>query len=207
MVKVYGPLMSLDASGSLGNAITFSKWKGRNLVRTRVVPSNPRSGPQVGMRAMLRFLAQYWASLSTAIKATWAERAAATNISPFNAFVSANQSRWRSFKDPSKEDPATETGVAPAAPTTTATGGIRQIQLSIVDGAQIPDWGWIIFRSGTTGFTPAYSNCVAIIPRVGTPTVHIDAGLVPGTYFYRIKGFMATGKDGTLEAEKTAAAT
>jgi hypothetical protein len=43
MAKVTGPLMSLDASGTVGKTTTFSKWKGRNYVRLRVTPLNPRS--------------------------------------------------------------------------------------------------------------------------------------------------------------------
>jgi len=204
MVKVAGPLFSLDASGTIGDAITASKWKGRNYFRSRVVPSNPKSGPQTGMRSMLSFLSKQWAGLSAANKATWDDRAKTTNISPFNAFTAYNQTRWRHFLAPSKTDPATETGTAPSAPTTTVTAGVRQLQLSIADGANVPDWGWLIFRSVTTGFTPAYSNLVAVVQRTATPTVYIDAPLTTGTaQYYRIKGFMATGLAGTLEAERT----
>jgi hypothetical protein len=207
MVKVHGPMFSLDASGTIGKAATFSKWKGRNYVRERVVPANPKSGPQIGMRAMLSFISKQWASLSAAEKATWDTRAKATVISTFNAFTSYNQKRWRSFQGPSKDDPAAEASATPAAPTTTPTGGIRQIELSIADGAAVPDWGWFIYRSGTTGFTPAYSNCVAIVPRSGTPTVFIDTPLTAGTYYYRVGGFMDDGIKGTLEVERSAAAT
>jgi len=207
MVKVYGPLFSLDASGTIGDAVTFSKWKGRPYVRERVIPSNPQSGPQVGMRAMLKYLAQQWAGLSAANKATWDTRAAQTAISAFNAFCAYNQNRWRSFKSPSKEDPAAEAQATPSAPTTTATGGIRQVQLSIADGATPPQWGWFIYRSTTTGFTPAYSNLVAVVERTGTPTVYIDAGLAAGTYYYRIGGFSVDGVKGALEVERSATVT
>jgi hypothetical protein len=43
MAKVTGPLMSLDASGTVGKTATFSKWKGQNYVRLRVTPLNPQS--------------------------------------------------------------------------------------------------------------------------------------------------------------------
>jgi hypothetical protein len=207
MVKVYGPMFSLDASGTIADSATFSKWKGRNYVRQRVVPSNPQSGPQTGMRAMLSFLSKAWASLSAANKATWDTRGKATVISNFNAFTSYNQTRWRSYKGPSKEDPAAEASAAATAPTTTVTGGIRQAQLSIADGGTPPDWGYLIYRSTTTGFTPAYSNCVAIIPKTASPTVYIDAGLTAGTYYYRVGGFNADGVKGALEAEKSGAVT
>ena len=204
MVRVYAPLMSMDASGTLADAATFSKWKCRNYVRQRVVPANPNSGPQMSVRAMMRFLSQAWDALSAANKATWQTRADQTIISTFNAFTSYNLARWRSFKAPSKEDPATEVGAAPTAPTTTVTAGVRELQLSIADGATPPDWAWLIFRSTVTGFTPSFSNLVRVVPRTGTPTVYIDTGLVTGTtYYYRIKGTLATGVSGTLEAEKS----
>jgi hypothetical protein len=200
-------MMSMDASGTIADTATFSKWKGRNYVRQRVIPSNPQSGPQTGIRAMMKFLSQIWAGLTTGNKATWDTRAALTNISAFNAFTSYNQARWRSFKAPTKQDPAGETGAAANAPTTTATGGIRQVQLSIADGVTPPDWGWIIHRSTVSGFTPGYDNCVAIIPRTGTPTVYIDTPLEADTYYYRIGGFSADGLKNTLEVERSATST
>jgi len=43
VVRVTGPLYSQDASGTIGKAIVFSKWKGRNYVRKHVKPANPQS--------------------------------------------------------------------------------------------------------------------------------------------------------------------
>lgn len=208
MALVSAPAMSLDASGSLGNSIVFSKWKGRNYVRTLVKPSNPKSAPQVSVRAMMKFLSQQWASLTAGNQATWETRAADMVVSPFNAFVSYNLARWRHFKGPSKEDPAAEAGPAISAPTTTATAGIREVNLSIADGADVPSWAWMIHRSTSTGFTPSFSNLVAVVPRSGTPTVYIDTPLTTGvTYYYRIRGVDADGFLGTLEAERNATPT
>lgn len=53
MAKVTSPLMSLDASGSIAGALTFSKWKGRNYVRQLVIPANPRTSGQQENRAAL----------------------------------------------------------------------------------------------------------------------------------------------------------
>lgn len=208
MVKLTGPLFSITASGSLAKAVTYSSWKGRAYARQRVIPANPQSGPQTGMRAMLKFLSQEWTNLSVAEKADWTTRAASTVISNFNAYVAYNQARWRSYKNPSKLDPAAETGTAPGAPTTTPTGGIRQIQLSIADHASAPDWAYVIHRSTTTGFTPAFSNVVAVTPwdNSGT-TVYIDTPLAIATYYYRIYGTLDTGLKGAVEVERTAAAT
>lgn len=53
MAKVAGPLMSMDASGKLGDSIVFSKWKGRNTVRQFVIPANPMSSGQGDQRIMM----------------------------------------------------------------------------------------------------------------------------------------------------------
>lgn len=46
MAKVSGPLMSMDASGKIGDAIVFSKWKGQNYVRQWLKPANPQTADQ-----------------------------------------------------------------------------------------------------------------------------------------------------------------
>lgn len=53
MAKVTGPLMSLDASGTVGKTATFSKWKGQNYVRLRVTPRNPQSNDMAEARTKL----------------------------------------------------------------------------------------------------------------------------------------------------------
>jgi hypothetical protein len=50
MAKVTGPLMSMQASGTLGDTITFDK---RGFVRNRVIPANPQSDAQGNVRQML----------------------------------------------------------------------------------------------------------------------------------------------------------
>lgn len=50
--------MSLDASGSVAETITFAKWKGRNYVRQLVTPSNPRTAGQLATRSILGTLAK-----------------------------------------------------------------------------------------------------------------------------------------------------
>src|SRR5574337_149397 len=58
MAKVSGPFMSLDASGTLASTITASKWKGRNYMRQRIIPANPKTDAQLTVRAILGTLAK-----------------------------------------------------------------------------------------------------------------------------------------------------
>jgi len=197
MVKVTAPAMSLDASGTLGKALVFSKWKGRNYVRTRVIPSNPKSGGQVGVRAMFKFLTQIWQSLTDANQATWEDRADDMVVSPFNAFISYNQNRWRNFDAPSIEDPADETGVAPTGPTGVATPGVRSMTVVLTDTVTPPDFTYLLFRSLTGVFTLAWDNCIAVVPwDSGGTTTYIDTPLEPDQYFYNAIGTLETGLSG-----------
>ncbi|MBA7575216.1 hypothetical protein ES708_17037 [subsurface metagenome] len=50
MAKVNAPLFSFGASGKLGDALVYFPWKGLDVVRSYVVPSNPRTAGQVTQR-------------------------------------------------------------------------------------------------------------------------------------------------------------
>jgi len=208
MVKVIGPLGGFDASGSLAGSIVFSKWKGRNYVRRLVTPSNPRSGSQVGLRSVFGFLAQQWANLTTIEQATWDARAAQTNISPFNAYTSFNQRRWRNFLPPTQNDPPTETGLVGVSDTWTATAGVRQITLLSGLLTLNQNWGRLIFK-GLTGFSTAFSNCIGVVllDQIANDIVFVDTPLVPGAYFYNSRDFTDDGVLGAELGEVTATVT
>lgn len=208
MVKVYAPALSIDASGTLAKSMVFSKWKGRNYVRSHVKPAQPRSGSQVGVRAMFKFLAQQWAGLTSGNKATWLTPSKQTNVSEFNASTSYNQKRWRNFLTPTKAYPAALASTPPTIPTATATAGVRQITLVITKGATPPTWGYSIHRYTPTGGSIAFSNCKAVIPKVGAGTDSwVDTPLAPGTYYYKISPFNDDGVTGTVSTEYTATVT
>jgi len=50
MAKVNGPLMSMEASGTIADTITFDR---RGFVRTRVIPANPQTADQGNVRQKL----------------------------------------------------------------------------------------------------------------------------------------------------------
>lgn len=53
MAKLKGPLMSLGASGQLAKTLVFFPWKGLNVAREYVVPSNPKTSLQVTQRGYM----------------------------------------------------------------------------------------------------------------------------------------------------------
>lgn len=186
MVKVQGPAFSFDASGKLGGALVYSKWKGRNYIRSLVKPANPRSAGQTGMRTMFSFLSRNWQNLTSADQATWEDAAAAEVVSPFNAFMQANQKLWRNFLYPSKQDPIGNTGTVATVHVLTATGGIRQASIGFSCTTIEDNWGIMIFRDLETAFTPAWSNAVRCeLYEAVEGGTWIDTPLVPDTYYYR----------------------
>jgi hypothetical protein len=53
MAKVIGPLYSIGASGKIADSMVFFAWKGINVVRQWLVPSNPQSANQGNVRVSL----------------------------------------------------------------------------------------------------------------------------------------------------------
>lgn len=58
MAKLKAPLMSLGAAGALGKALVFFGWKGLDVVREYVIPSNPQTTAQQTQRGYLRIAVQ-----------------------------------------------------------------------------------------------------------------------------------------------------
>lgn len=209
MAGVKGPLFSLDASGSVGDAIVFAKWKGRNYVRRHAIPSNPKSVGQVSVRAMMKFLTQYWASLSAGEQTDWDTRAAATDISAFNAFVGYNTERWGRYAFPSKLDPATSGGTPGTILAPTATAGSRSILLDVPISVVADNWGVIIHSDPSTGFTPSRNTARQVIPAESVATFSwLDFPLTVGVaVYYRFESFSDEGDNTLLVGEETATPT
>lgn len=206
MVKLNAPMLSLDASGKLGGAIVFSKWKGRHYARTLVTPANPQSGGQMGMRMMLKYLSQQWASLDAADQSAWNDLADAAVISPFNAFVSLSLKRWRNFLGPSNIPTIDDTQTPGTLANEAATAGVRQITLDVDVSVLADNWGIAIFRDLTTGFNTAWTNFKqAILADSAASFSWIDTPLAAGEYFYNFRAFTEEGVLGaeTVEVDAT----
>ena len=53
--KVGGPLLSVEASGTVAQTLTFLRSRGNNVVRARVIPTNPQTMAQSQARIVLSF--------------------------------------------------------------------------------------------------------------------------------------------------------
>jgi len=199
MARTTGPLLSLDASGSVAGTIVFSKWKGRSYVRQLVQPANPKSAKQTGVRAMMKYLAQLWTSISAPDKATWTDLALTRQISPFNAYTSENLGRWQTNKGPTSAYPAAEANTPGAVTSNAAVGSAGFATLTITLPAAADRVGIVIYRQSAEITVPSWANVAAVqAASAGAGSViFTDSPLEPGTYHYRTAAITDDGVIGT----------
>lgn len=190
--------MSLDASGTAADAITFSNWKGKSYLKRRSVPSNPNTPAQHVYRILMTWLNTAWSTLSASDKATWEPLAAKTNIAPFSAFLSENIKRWNNFKPPGQIYPITELANPPELWTGLfqVTGGIRSCSYDAALKQWTNAWGIEAYLlEWTLGADPLSKNqLIDLHYQVGSATyTYTIRNLEPGYYWLALQCFSHGG--------------
>lgn len=208
MVKLKGPGLSQGASGRFADVLTFAKVKNGSYVKRKVIPVDPKSGLQIGHRAMIAFLAQFWSSMSQSEKDSWKARAALTQIGAYHAYMALNSARWGNFESPLKQDLPPSTGTPPSTPASTAVGGVGIIFYSAYCGIYPNLWGHTLSISTNPVITPSKHLTVKVWP--GTSAVWSPTTITPiepGTYYCRSKSFSIHGLFGGQSGRRTAIVT
>ena len=197
-------MLSFTASGTLADTVTFSKWKGRPYVRTRVIPKNPRSDSQTGMRQMMEFLTRSWSSVSSSNQATWESLAESLQVSPFNAFVGKNMARWRNYLPPSQIPEATADDTLPTLGTVQASASGRNIKVTIPITTPADGWGITVHISTQSNFTPGFSTAKKTVAVPSSGDAQAEVGpFDPGTYYVRVVPFTKKGKMGSATSAQS----
>jgi len=93
MGKVRTPLLSFGASGKLANTLVYFSWKGLDVVREYVIPSNPKTAAQTTQRNLFSAMVASWRNYFTdsGMRADWNRSASASHTaqSGFNSAMSA----------------------------------------------------------------------------------------------------------------------
>ena len=208
MVLVNGPMFSLGASGTIGNTLVFSIWKGRAYVRQRVIPTNPQSASQTGMRSMFSFLAKQWVNLSTADQDTFNADAESKSISPFNSYMALNMDRWKNYLPPSQTFVPAEASTPLTITTMNLTGGEAYVNVELTPSGGTDIWGFEVYRDLAEITDPNNSNAVYVMEADGANMCEFnDTGLAPNTYHYRAAVINVDGIRGTAIADATAVVT
>lgn len=189
MIKLTGPGHSTEAAGKLADVLSFARSKKGTYAKQLTAPAQPRTGGQVGVRAVMKFLAQEWKGIDPTRQDTWQTRAAEMGLYKYHAYISANQIRWTHFFGLTEQDNPPTTGSNPTPPTLYADALIAQTKIRAQAVGSGAVWGYFLFRSPTGGFTPAVENCVALFAKGPFITTYFDTPLLPGTYYYQAQGF------------------
>lgn len=99
MAVVKGALFSLQASGSLADAITFSRWKGIDYARQKVTPANPQSEAQTSVRSVFGFIYDFYKRAPAIAREPWIAAAVGRPLTAQNAIIKANVAALMSETD------------------------------------------------------------------------------------------------------------
>ena len=194
MVKLTGPSLALSAAGSLANQLTFSSSKGTAYLKRKSKPSQPRTKPQVSLRAAMTFLSQEWPNITPIAKLTWPALAQQTNISPYNAFIAYNLDRHRNHQAVAMAHPAAELTSRATSITFVLTGHTRRLRFTFTIGNLNQNWGIILNHVAGTGVDPTWESPVRVIPTYSTGTIIWDwYPIAAGTYWFNDAWFTLTG--------------
>lgn len=200
MPKVSLPSISIHASGTVARRLTFER--GPHGPRSRFNPPTPRNvwPEQAGMKASIRFLTTSWATVSDVRKATWAALVPHYARSNYHAYLKYNLDRWRQFKMPSAEYPASETGTIAGFQAVNPTAGPEHIRWNLQSNLLHDVWG-VCFCSLKGSDPPLTWTTAVYLVRMPTPppsfAIWYHALLTSGTWWTRYARFTTTGKVST----------
>jgi hypothetical protein len=199
MVKLTGPGMAQKASGSIADTLTFSELLKRPYLKTYAKPLDTKTENQLPIRAGMGFLGSTWKTLSLVQRKTWLPQAELLELAPYHAWVKLNMERWRTWRPPSREYPATETGYAAIATAMNVSPSEFQITVNVQAHLTSVPWGYSIIRVyNTWPGTPQWEWTVLNIITNTTDrwTTFVDEPPHPGDWFYRARPFNDLGKWG-----------
>lgn len=208
MVKLKGPSLATEATGSLADALIFSTTKKRSYLKKHAKPANPNTQAQQSVRAMITFLTKNWKNLTPIQQATWNTPAFLEKIAPYHAYLKINMKRWRTFRGPGKAYPVPESAPIAGSVYMELFSGVRNINTRLTSGGGIVPWGYIIWRHDVDFNPPTLEMTVNVSPRISAGWNYWrDTPLPPGTYWYRKGNFTDDGQIRIFGGSHSAAAT
>ncbi len=202
MAKLKAPLFSLGASQQLGKALVFFGWKGLNVVREYVIPSNPKTTLQKSQRA----------KLTAAVAAIHTAQADAdhpldeADVSAYALWAGVVQSATTWFNQAVRN--YIDVSVDEKLPCLCSDGTLDNTTPEQLD-AEIYLWEATCvagkFSWGTSKTALINTEDAVILTQIATATI---SGLVPGTkYFVQFRADPADPSEGARSGIYTAYAT
>jgi len=175
MAKTTAPLLSMGASGQIGETLVASKWKGRAYMRRYVTPSNPQTAEQTLTRNCFSFLQSVFKVAPPLFVEAWQAYAVGKVMTDRNAFTKFNLPVNRDQADLANFifSPGALGGLPPAsinpvagndiitvgvtAPTTVPTGWTINGAIAACIRDQDPDTGVLFDITAGEDLTSTYS--------------------------------------------------
>lgn len=221
MAKTSGALLSLRASGQIGNSMVIGSWRGIQYARVYVTPSNPRTTAQTLSRNVFAALDDQFKRMLGLAQAPWVESSKGRPFTARNNFLKFNQRELRPEADMQKYigSPGVNGGLPGLNPTAVSGSLSGEIDATLDFGQNPVDWSadFVYFTAfpdrdpavEMTGFVYEASEAGPGASYVPPQTVsHTLTGLTPGDSYIvsmipvwtRADGFAAYGPSSTLVA-------
>lgn len=199
MVRTRGPLLSVNATGTLAKMLIHSSCRGTSYTKRHVIPHDPKTAKQMAGRAYMRWLTRNWAQVTTPQRNTWAALAESLNLPQYQAYLKHNATRWASFHGPTNAYPATDIQGDWAFDSLAVLGEVKQIKIDVYIYPEANVLAVALHRSAE-GDPPTPINLVAIITGTGLEVVTwYDTNVIPGIeYTYRVTILEGTGHKSIL---------
>ena len=145
MARTVAPLLSFGASGQIGKTQVYSKWKGRAYARRYIIPSNPNTTAQQGVRGVFKFLNDLWKYLPAGAINGWELYGQSSQITARNGWLKQNTAALIGDSNLANLifSPSAKSGLQAAA--MTATAGVDQITVALT--APTLPTGWTISKA------------------------------------------------------------
>lgn len=142
MARLTGPLMSLSASGTIADTLTYADWKGISYARTRVIPSNPQTSDQQEVRTVFRYLQSLYKFMPAIGREPWIAAVIGVPMTPQNLMIKRNVAALQSETDLNliTLSPGARGGVPPVSITPTPD----DTEISVAVSVPSPPTGWTL---------------------------------------------------------------
>ena len=160
MAKLTGPLLSFSALGTIAKTVTYSRWKGIDFARQRVIPANPNTLEQQATRTVFSMLSDMWKFAPALAIAPWNANAIGRPYTGRNRFMGDNVEVLRGdlVMDAFLGSPGALAG--PATPPISAAYGVPSITVTLAPPT-LP-LGWTIQAAVAIAF-PDQDPAVAFV--------------------------------------------
>jgi hypothetical protein len=90
MAKTNAPFLSFAGRGQIGKSMVASKWRGINYMRQYVIPANPNTVAQQGVRKLFAYLREMWKLAPPQVQDAWNAFASGRPFTGMNKWVGEN---------------------------------------------------------------------------------------------------------------------